>query len=120
MAADSIRSLQDYLQQFADERDWGQFHNPKNLIMALVGEVGELAEIFQWLTTEQSAGVMRDGVAAVRVSQELADVFGYVLRLADVLDIDLEAALRGKIASNGAKYPVEKAYGNAKKYTELH
>ena len=108
------------LQAFAGERDWGQFYNPKNLIMALMGEVGELAEMFQWLTAEQASDVMGDAVKAEHVKEELADEFGYVLRLADILDVDIEQALLSKIASNADKYPVEKSKGNASKHTELN
>jgi len=119
MTDQGVTKLQLQLQAFASERDWEQFHTPKNLIMALMGEVGELAEIFQWLTADQAAEVMGDAVKADHVREELADVFGYILRLADVLGVDLEKALLAKITSNDAKYPIEKSRGNAKKYTEL-
>jgi NTP pyrophosphatase (non-canonical NTP hydrolase) len=102
----TIANLQRALSEFAAERDWEQFHNPKNLVMALVGEVGEVTEIFQWLTPEQSAMVMSDEEHADAVRAELADVFAYLLRLADVLGVDLEAALTAKMAKNAAKYPV--------------
>ncbi|MER5866124.1 nucleotide pyrophosphohydrolase [Kitasatospora sp. NPDC002040] len=115
----TIRGLQQELAEFAAERDWQQFHTPKNLAMALAGESGELMEIFQWLTPEQSAGIMADQAQAPRVREELADVFAYLLRLADVLDVDLEQALAEKIAVNGAKYPVYLARGRADKYTQL-
>lgn len=115
----SISDLQAQLRLFAVEREWEQFHNPKNLVMALTGEVGELTEIFQWLTAAQAAEIMSAPARADRVREEIADVFGYVLRLADVLAIDLEDVLRAKIAVNDVKYPVEKARGSAAKYTEL-
>jgi NTP pyrophosphatase (non-canonical NTP hydrolase) len=115
----TIESLQTDLRQFADDRDWRQFHEPKNLILALVGEVGELAELFQWLTPDQARMSMDDPVKATRVREEIADVFGYVLRLADVLGVDLESALREKMHVNDLKYPVDKSRGNAAKYTEL-
>jgi NTP pyrophosphatase (non-canonical NTP hydrolase) len=113
----SIVSLQRQLRDFAAERDWEQFHSPKNLAMALAGEVGELMEIFQWLTPDESATVMTD--AAGRVREEMADVLAYLLRLADVLDVDLEAALAEKIVKNAMKYPVETARSVATKYTDL-
>jgi NTP pyrophosphatase (non-canonical NTP hydrolase) len=113
----SIVSLQRQLRDFAAERDWEQFHSPKNLAMALAGEVGELMEIFQWLTPDESARVMTD--AAGRVREEMADVLAYLLRLADVLDVDLEAALAEKIVKNAIKYPVETARSVATKYTDL-
>jgi NTP pyrophosphatase (non-canonical NTP hydrolase) len=111
--------LQDRLREFAEVREWEQFHSPKNLIMALVGEVGELAEIFQWLDDEQSHRLMSDPVKAAHVAEELADVFGYILRLADVLKVDLPKALLDKLEVNDRKYPVAKAKGNARKYTEF-
>lgn len=110
--------LQVLLHQFVKDRQWEQFHTPKNLIMALTGEVGELAEHFQWLTPEEASQLKSDPLKKQEVAHEMADVFSYLLRLADVLDIDLDQALRGKIALNAKKYPVEWARGHAKKYTE--
>lgn len=115
----TIADLQSTLREFADERAWHQFHTPKNLVMALAGEVGEVTELFQWLSPEQSRAVMEDPTKAVQVRHELADVFGYLLRLADVLNVDLEEALKEKIDANAEKYPVHKAHGSATKYTEL-
>lgn len=115
----AILDLQLKLRDFAAERDWGQFHTPKNLVMALTGEAGELTEIFQWLSLEQSAAVLWDPVQAARVREELADVFAYLLRLSDVLGIDLEQALEEKIAQNALKYPVRLSRGSAVKYTDL-
>jgi len=89
------------LQQFAVERDWEQFHTPKNLVMALAGEVGELMELFQWLTPEESLRIMSSVRRAAQVRDEIADVFGYVLRLADVLGIDLEDALQARAWGSG-------------------
>lgn len=105
MLAVSIPELQRQLREFAAERDWGQFHNPKNLVMALAVEASELAEIFQWLTAEQSAAVMADSGEAEHVREEVADVLAYLLRICDVLGIDLEAAMAEKIVKNAAKYP---------------
>ncbi|MER5382241.1 nucleotide pyrophosphohydrolase [Streptomyces sp. NPDC056341] len=115
----TIRELQEELAQFARERDWEQFHTPKNLVMALVGEAGELAEIFQWLTPEQSQAIMATPGQAQAVRQEMADVLAYLLRLADVTGVDLEEALAEKIELNGQRYPVGLAYGRADKYTNL-
>jgi len=115
----SIPDLQCLLRDFVTERDWEQFHTPKNLVMALAGEVGELTEIFQWLTPEQSISVLADPVQAGRVQEEIADVFAYLLRLADVLGIDLETALTDKAAKNAAKYPAKAARGTVAKYTDL-
>lgn len=112
----TIGSLRQALADFAAARDWEQFHTPKNLAMALVGEVGELVELFQWLTPEESAAVMADAERAVRVREELADVFAYLLQLSDALGVDLEAALEAKIEINARKYPVDRARGRADKY----
>ncbi|MFE4721617.1 nucleotide pyrophosphohydrolase [Streptomyces sp. NPDC056728] len=115
----TIGSLQKSLADFAAEREWEQFHTPKNLAMALAGESGELLEIFQWLTPEESAAVMADPVRAPQVREEMADVFAYLLRLAHVLDLDLEQALVEKIEINHQKYPAHLARGRADKYTQL-
>ena|SRR5690242_9085691 len=101
-----IADLQRQLREFSVERDWEQFQTPKNLVMALVGEVGELTELFQWLTPEESARIMADAQSAGDVRDEIADVFAYLLRLADALGIDIEAALAAKMIKNAAKYPV--------------
>ena len=111
-----IEELQRRLQAFADERDWNPFHSPKNLAMALVVEAGELAEHFQWLTREESFGLSADKLE--RVGEELADVFVYLVRLADVLGIDLPAAVDRKIELNEKKYPADRVRGSARKYDE--
>lgn len=105
------------LREFASARDWDQFHSPKNLSMALSVEVAEIVEHFQWLTEQQSINLPVEKLGEVET--ELADTFIYLVRLADKLDIDLFAAAFRKIAANEHKYPVDKAKGNAKKYTEL-
>jgi NTP pyrophosphatase (non-canonical NTP hydrolase) len=115
----SLANLQQRLRAFAAERDWEQFHTPKNLVMALAAEVGELGDLFQWLTPEESWDVRGEGVRRSRVEEEMADVLGYLLRLADVLDVDLEQALTAKMAVNAQKYPLHLARGNARKYTDL-
>jgi dCTP diphosphatase len=102
----SIADLQRQLKEFAAERDWEQFHSPKNLVMALVGEAGELTELFQWLTPEESVRVMDDAASADKVRDEIADVLAYLLRLSDVLGVDLEEALAAKIIKNAAKYQI--------------
>ena len=108
-----IKEIQDKLAKFAEERDWDQFHSPKNLAMALTSEVGELNELFQWLTEEQSNNVDND-----EIRQEIADIFIYLLRLSDKLDIDIEEAVREKIEINAKRYPVDLAKGNAIKYSK--
>jgi NTP pyrophosphatase (non-canonical NTP hydrolase) len=102
------------LAEFARERDWDQFHSPKNLAMALAGEAGELIEHFQWLTEEQSNAL--DEATRRAVALEMADVLLYLVRLADRLGIDLVAAAHDKIALNARKYPVALSRGSARKY----
>ena len=114
-----VSALQRALREFARERDWDQFHTPKNLVMALAGEVGELIELFQWLEPADSHRVMDDAGRAEAVRDELADVLNYLLRIADLLGVDLGAAAWAKIAKNAEKYPVALARGNAIKYSEL-
>lgn len=114
---DSLRNLAQQLDQFAQDRDWQQFHSPKNLASALVVEAGELLEHFQWLTEEQSrtlAPEKRDAVGA-----EVADVLLYLIQLANALGVDPIAAARAKLKLNGLKYPIDQARGNSKKYDEL-
>lgn len=105
--------------EFVSERNWEKFHTPKNLSMALAGEAAELMEIFQWLSQAESKNIMKDPAKAKAVSHEMADIFCYLLRLADVLGVDLEAAFWDKMKHNQAKYPVKLAKGNARKYHEL-
>ena len=112
-----LDDLRRQLREFANDRDWDQFHSPKNLAMALAGEAGELLENFQWLTEEQSRRPGPETLAAA--SEEIADVLLYLVRLSDKLGIDPAAAARAKLNANAAKYPVDKARGNARKYTEL-
>lgn len=115
----SIESLTNQLREFAQAREWEQFHTPKNLVMALSGEAGELVSLFQWLRDDQVDEWIHNPANRTAVEHELADVFGYLLRLADILETDLEKALREKILVNGEKYPVELSRGNATKYTSL-
>lgn len=101
---------------FADQRDWGQFHSPKNLVMALGVEAAELIEIFQWLTEAQSNHLSEE--ARVRVADEIADVQVYLVRLADRLDIDIAAAVSLKMKKNEEKYPADLVRGSSRKYSE--
>jgi dCTP diphosphatase len=114
---DPIEGLHDKLRQFAAERDWDQFHSPKNLAMALSVEAAELLEHFQWLSDAESAALVPEKRAKMR--EELADVLLYLIRLADKLDIDLATAAADKLNVNAQKYPVQKARGSSKKYTEF-
>jgi NTP pyrophosphatase (non-canonical NTP hydrolase) len=112
MSDDSVDRLRVELREFARERDWEQFHNPKNLAMALAGEVGELLEIFQWLTPEEATAVM-DSPRTADVDDELADVAIYLLRLADVLDVDLLEVARAKLDRNRKRFPPRQVSGRA-------
>jgi NTP pyrophosphatase (non-canonical NTP hydrolase) len=116
-ATDRLEVLRERLRAFVAERDWEQFHTPKNLSMALVAEAGELVEHFQWLTAEESDRLGPEARAEVEL--EIADVLLFLLRLCDRLGVDpLEAAQR-KLALNAQKYPVDKARGRATKYDKL-
>jgi dCTP diphosphatase len=112
-----IDQLRQSLHRFSYDRDWVQFHTPKNLAIALSVEAGELLEHFQWLTPEQSESLSECQLAKVRL--ELADVFLYLVSLSDKLGVDLVAAAFEKLDLNAKKYPIELAKGNAKKYTDL-
>ncbi len=109
------------VREFADERDWQQFHNAKNLTMALAGEVGELLAELQWVEPQNLDQALRAGSPSRdRFENELADVFIYLLRLADVTAVDLVAAAKTKLASNRNRYPAHLAYGSASKHDRLH
>ena len=112
-----LESLRDQLRTFAAERDWDQFHSPKNLATALAVEASELLEHFQWLTEAQSKQLPPETLG--EVGAELADVLLYLIRISDKLGIDLIVAASAKIVLNAEKYPVEKARGSSKKYTAL-
>ncbi len=112
-----LESLRDQLRNFAAERDWDQFHSPKNLAAALAVEASELLEHFQWLTEAQSQQLPPETLDEVRA--EVADVLLYLIRISDKLGIDLIEAAGAKIVLNAEKYPVEKARGSSKKYTAL-
>jgi len=111
-----MQELIKQLQQFAAERDWDQFHSPKNLSMALAVEASELLEIFQWM--QESESLAPDSATRARISDELADVFVYCLLMCNKLDIDLLEAARHKLQKNAEKYPAEKVKGSPKKYNE--
>jgi NTP pyrophosphatase (non-canonical NTP hydrolase) len=100
-----LLDLRDALRRFAAARDWDQYHTPKNLVMALSGEVGELTDLFQWLTPEQAAKAMEDPELAWNVRDELADIMHYLVRLADKLDVDLIEAAFAKIDRNERRFP---------------
>ncbi|CUA83162.1 MULTISPECIES: nucleotide pyrophosphohydrolase [Gulbenkiania] len=100
-----VRALESALDDFARARDWPRFHTPRNLVLALTGEVGELAEVFQWLTDDQAAGLAKDPARRQACEEEIADVLMYLVRLASVLGIDLDRAVAAKLLRNAEKYP---------------
>ncbi len=114
---DEIAKAQEIVRKFIEERDWGKFHSPKNISMDMVVEAAEVVEIFQWMTEEQSRNL--DAKDKERVGEELADVFYALVRMAELLDIDLMEAFLDKIEKTKTKYPVEKCKGLSKKYNEL-
>ena len=112
-----LESLRNQLRTFAADRDWDQFHSPKNRAAALAVEAAELLEHFQWLTEAESQQLAPEALNEVR--EEVADVLLYLIRISDKLGIDLIAAAKAKIELNAEKYPVDKARGSSRKYTEL-
>ena len=113
-----LQLIKSRLRKFSEERNWEQFHSPKNITMALSVEVAELVEIFQW---SNSGGLdeINDPDTKVQIEKEIADIFNYLLKLTDMLNIDLEKAALNKIEENDAKYPVEKFKGISKKYSDI-
>lgn len=118
-ATTTVGDLKERVLAFARERDWEQFHAPKNLSMALAAEAGELMEHFLWATPENSKQLVQDTTKRAKIEDELADVIIYGLEFANMTGIDVAAVIERKMAANAAKYPVEKARGNSAKYTEL-
>ena len=117
LATDAFSILRDALRRFAAERDWDQYHSPKNLATALCVEAAELLEHFQWLTEDASKSLSSEQLS--KVSEEMADVLLYLVRLADKLNLNLLEAAESKIALNAQKYPADKVRGSSRKYTEL-
>ena len=114
----SLEQIKTRLREFASERDWDQFHSPKNLSMALIVEAAELVEHFQWLTEDQSQTLPPEKLA--EVEQEIADIQIYLIRLADKLGVDMEKAVNAKIKLNEKKYPADKVRGSAAKYSDCN
>jgi NTP pyrophosphatase (non-canonical NTP hydrolase) len=118
-ATTTTAELKNRVLAFARERDWEQFHAPKNLSMALAAEAGELMEHFLWATSDASRVIARDPAKRQKIEEELADVVIYALEFANMTGIDVAAVIETKMAANAKKYPVEKAKGRSEKYTEL-
>ncbi len=108
-----LTDLRDRMREFTAERDWAKFHDPKSLILALMGELGELAELFQWLPADEAVRRAAAEPLRRRVGEELADVLIYLVRLADVLDVDLADVARDKIAAAARRYPADSHRGDA-------
>ena len=115
----NIHELKEKVRKFCDERDWDQYHPPKELAIALIIEAGELLEHFRWKSEKESKLLLEDKKKLKEVEDELADVFYFVLRIAQKYDIDLTKALNRKMEENEKKYPIEKAKGSSKKYNEF-
>lgn len=109
----SLGRLQEDLRAFRDERDWAKFHDPKSLILAMVGEVGELAELFQWVPSHEATAVFREDPKKGRAAEEMSDVLIYLLGLADILDVDLLTAAREKLAQSRDRFPAAQLRGVA-------
>ena len=114
----NLNEIYQEIEKFSKDRDWDQFHSVKNLTMALSIEAGELMELFQWMPEEKSNQVKNDPALRTKIDDEIADVFIYLLRLVDKTNTNLDEAVRNKMKKNIAKYPVELAKGNSKKYDE--
>ncbi|WP_255491708.1 MULTISPECIES: nucleotide pyrophosphohydrolase [unclassified Actinotalea] len=108
-----LTELSRLMREFSEQRDWTQFHDPKSLVLAIVGEVGELAELFQWLPTDEALAVRDDPRRRARAGEEISDVLLYLVRLADVLGIDLMAAAREKHTQARRRFPAEEHLGRA-------
>ena len=114
-----IAELKQMVRRFSEERDWDQFHNAKDLTIGIVTEASELLETFRFKSEQEVEDMFKDDTQAKSIRDELADIFYFALRLAQKYDIDVSKSLAQKISDNAKKYPVEKAKGSNKKYTEL-
>lgn len=118
-ATTTTAELKSRVLAFAREREWEQFHAPKNLSMALAAEAAELMEHFLWVTPEASHAVTTDPVKRAKIAEELADIVIYAMEFANIAEFDVATIVRAKMEANAKKYPVDKARGRADKYTEL-
>jgi NTP pyrophosphatase (non-canonical NTP hydrolase) len=113
-----LKKLQEKVVKFRDDRDWKQFHTPKDLAMSIAIEAAELMECFQWKNKEEVENYVKSE-KSIEIEEEMADIIVYLLNLSDVLGVDIIKAANEKLDKNNKKYPVEKSKGNAKKYSEL-
>jgi NTP pyrophosphatase (non-canonical NTP hydrolase) len=118
-SATTLADLKARVLEFVRDRDWEQFHTPKNLSMALAAEAGELMEHFLWATPDQSRAIAAASTKRAKIADELADVVIYAIEFANMTGLDISAAIEAKMAANAKKYPVEKSRGRSDKYTEL-
>ena len=118
-SATTISDLKARVLAFVHERDWEQFHTPKNLSMALAAETGELMEHFLWATPDQSRAIANEPAKRAKIADELADVVIYAIEFANMTGLDISAAIEAKMVANAKKYPIEKSRGRSDKYTEL-
>lgn len=118
-ATKSLADLKSAIAKFAEERDWEQFHAPKNLSMAIAAEAGELMEHFLWISPEESASLVSKPEKRDKIAEELADVLIFAFQFANISKIDIAEAVEAKIAKNSIKYPVAKSKGRSDKYTDL-
>jgi dCTP diphosphatase len=114
----SLASIEESVAQFARDRDWDQFHTPKNLILAAIAEMGELAEVLQWKSDEEVTSFLKSDEGKTKLSEEIADVVIYLIRLCQKSEISLVNAINDKLLVNAKKYPIDLSRGNAKKYSE--
>jgi dCTP diphosphatase len=114
----TLEELREAVARFAEDREWEQFHSVRNLVLAMMGEVGEVAEILQWTPDEQVEELLATG-GRQRLAEELSDVLVYLVRVADRAGVDLESAVAAKLAANAEKYPAARARGSSTKYTNL-
>ena len=110
---DSLARLREQMSNFSQARDWEQFHDPKSLLLALVGEVGELSELLQWLPAAEAADLAKSSPLNTRLGEELSDVLLYLIRLADVCEVDLGQAVQNKLAANELRFPIADVHGDA-------
>ncbi len=119
MTETNLEKLKEFYRKFTKEREWDKYHTPKNLAMAVSIEASELQEHFLWKTEDEIKELLNNSEKKEKIKDELADVFAFLLRLSDVLDVDLIKAFYDKMEKNKKKYPIDKIKGNFKKYTEI-
>ena len=115
----TLEEIKQMISGFVEERDWLQYHDPKNLVMALMSEVGELADQFRWVNNSESRSLATSPEHAEEVADELADIMMFAIEFASVCNIDISTAIASKLKKNAVRYPIDKAKGSCKKYDRL-